>query len=99
VSADRTMSNKSEFVVEEMVERLIARHGYYFAIDELLSALDTLARISLADPLNRISERELRTWTRAIEDAIKRHIDENTFEKQISESDPLRARGMGVRLD
>ena len=93
------MSNKSEFVVEEMVERLIARHGYYFAIDELLSALNTLARISLADPQNRISERELRTWTRAIEGAIKRHIDENTFEQRISEADALRARGMGISLD
>ncbi len=107
MSADRTISpqrsNTSEFArereIEEIVARLIGKRGYYFAIDELLGALNSLAIISLADPQNRTNERELRMWACAIKGAIQRQEDASTFEKQISESDPIRVRGMGIRLD
>lgn len=84
--------------VEEIVEVLIAKRGYHFAIDELLTTLHNLAEISLADPQNRVKEREFKMWARALETAIKRHSEESAFEQRVTDSDIFRARGMGIRL-
>src|ERR1700722_12882372 len=85
--------------VEEIVEGLIARRGYHSVINELLIALNNLAEISLADPLNQSNEREFKMWTRAVQIAFRRHSEECTFEQRVDESDAFRARGMGILLD
>ena len=84
--------------IEQIVDRLIAKRGYRSAIDELLTFLHNLGD-SLADPQNQSDAQEFKIWARAVQTSIKRHIEECTFEQRIGESDALRARGMGVRLD
>ena len=105
MSANRAMvpqqSNTTarEQEVASIIDGLITQRGYHSAMVALLSAVRKLADNSSADPLNHSRQRELRFWAGAVKAAIERHTIESTFEQLISETDSIRARGMGITLD
>lgn len=87
-----------QFGVQQIIERLIAQRGYDSVIINLVNAVHTLAKFSLADPHNRVKYRQFSLWAGGVREAIQRH-GESVSESKVTDSDRILARGMGIILD
>jgi hypothetical protein len=96
MQAQKTSSSKQK--VAEVVDAVIAEHGFYGIIHDLLETIQRMAAISLADPDNRTKERQYRDWSDAVRAACKRQEAHASFDGQITDADALRARALGISL-
>lgn len=85
--------------IHEIIEGLIAQRGYHPAIVDLVAAVHGLGEISLADPDNHAKHYHFSLWADAVRNAIQRHRNESVFERWVTESDRILARGLGIRID
>jgi hypothetical protein len=85
--------------IEAVVAGLIADHGYYKVIKDLIAEINALAERSLSDPSNFCKQLDFTLWVSAVRTAILRHSEESTFEHKIDDSDRAFAQKMGIILD